>query len=169
MDIITEYKIHSQTIAMLPNFHPVYQTKIIEEENTFYTEEKIDSILNRSCMDYGASITGRREAIISKTNYVQKTPILISGTDKLIVVPTHSPDNMKCTWFLYHQMKRITPLDKNRCEIVMHNSMKIEVKVSYQALLQQIHKSAVIFSLFCTEQTINFSFQVNGRRKWPTR
>ena len=169
MDIITEYKINPQTIAMLPNFHPTYQTKIIEEENTFFTEEKIDSILNRSCMDYGASITGRREAIINKTNYVQKTPILISETLKLIAFPTHSPDNMNCAWFMYHQIKRITPIDKNRCEIVMHNAMKIEVEVSYQALLQQIHKSAVIFSLFCTEQTINFSFEVKGRNKRPTR
>ncbi|WP_096154040.1 competence protein ComK [Bacillus sp. FJAT-45066] len=169
MDIITEYKINPQTIAMLPNFHPIYQTKIIEEESIYVTEERIDSILNRNCLDYGASITGRREAIIHKTNYVQKTPILISETLKLIIFPTHSPENMNCAWFMYHQIKRVTPIDKNRCEIVMHNTTKLEAQVSYQALLQQIHKSAVIFSLFCTEQTINFSFEVKGRNKMPTR
>ncbi|WP_223701125.1 competence protein ComK [Sutcliffiella deserti] len=167
MNIISEYTISHTTIAILPNLHPEYQTMIIDMEGIFYTKDRSGVILNRSCLKYGASYDGRKEAATHLTNYVQKTPILISEVEGIIALPTHSPEHEDCAWILYHQIKEIKPSKRTCCMIKFHNYTELEVKISSQTMRQQIQKASVIYSIFCTEQRISYSFVVEkGRRNF---
>ncbi|WP_157842656.1 competence protein ComK [Bacillus alkalisoli] len=170
MEVMNDYLMDTSTYALLPYFHEKYQTKIIDEDGIYYSEERPEEILRRSCLTYGASYEGRRDSVIYMTNYVQKTPILTLQEEKVISIPTHSPDHMDCAWIMYHQIRQLVPTDKNRCIIKLRNYTEIEVQASHQTMKQQMQKAAVIYSLFCTKQQISYSFMVDGRkRRNPTK
>lgn len=157
MNIINDYMISLSTIAIVPHRHPQYQTMIIDVEGIFYTSERSEQIISRSCITNGASYNGRRDAAIYLLNYIQKTPILISEADGMIAIPTHSPDREECAWIFYHHIKKVKTNEKNGCIIQFHNYRNLELKVSSQTMRQQIHKAAVIYSIFCIKK-IHFSF-----------
>jgi competence protein ComK len=158
MNIINDYTISLSTIAIVPNFHPQYQTMIIDLEGIFYSNDKPGEIISRSCLTYGASYDGRRDAAIYLANYIQKTPILISEANGSIAIPTHSPDHDDCTWIMLHHIKEIKSTTKSCCQIKFHNYTDLEVKISSLTIRQQIQKAAVIYSIFCTKQKISYSF-----------
>ncbi|AST91066.1 hypothetical protein BC6307_07130 [Sutcliffiella cohnii] len=79
----------------------------MEWEGDYYVKEKPQYVINNSCLYYGASYIGGREAIVHRTNYKQKTPILLSESQDLILIPTYSPEHMVCVWFMFHQISRV--------------------------------------------------------------
>ncbi|QFT90842.1 Competence transcription factor [Bacillus sp. THAF10] len=165
MQITNDYTITENTIAIEPHIHPQYQTKITDLEGTFYTSERPIEILARSCIHFGASYDGRREATIKLTNFVQKTPVLISEVIGIIALPTHSPDHPDCTWIMYHQIKEVIQTNTNtHCYLRFHNYTELQIPISSQTMRQQTQKAAVIYSIFCTEQRIKYSFVVDGRK-----
>ncbi|QFT90820.1 Competence transcription factor [Bacillus sp. THAF10] len=132
----------------------------------FYTTDRPIDILARSCIQFGASYDGRREATIKLTNYVQKTPVLISEVLGIIALPTHTPEHPDCTWIMYHQIKEVIQTNTNtHCTLRFHNYTKLEIPISTQTMRQQTQKAAVIYSIFCTEQRISYSFVVDGRKR----
>jgi competence protein ComK len=165
MEILNDYMISQSTIAIVPHFHPQYQTKIIDVEGVYYSSDRPSGILSRSCFKFGASYDGRREAAMHLTNFIQKTPILISEVLGIIALPTHSPDHDDCAWIMYHQIKEVMQTKRTYCLLRFHNYTELEVSISSQTMRQQIHKAAVIYSIFCTEQRISYSFVVDGRKK----
>ncbi|NLP51850.1 hypothetical protein HC179_14165 [Bacillus sp. RO1] len=96
MEIVNDYMINKSTIAIEPHVHPQYQTKIIDMEGVYYSSERPAEILGRSCVKYGATFDGRRDAATKLTNFIQKTPVLISEVYGIIALPTHSPDHSQC-------------------------------------------------------------------------
>ncbi|AST91068.1 hypothetical protein BC6307_07145 [Sutcliffiella cohnii] len=152
-----EYTITSSTIAILPHFHPFLQTRVLEWDGEYYVKEKPFYIINNNCLHYGASYEGRREAVIHRTNYKQKTPILLSESQELIIIPTHSPEHMDCVWIMFHQIKKITSTPAGST-IVFHNGEELPLPISAEVIHQQIQKASVIHSLFCTNQMFSFSF-----------
>ncbi|CAG9621235.1 competence protein ComK [Sutcliffiella rhizosphaerae] len=168
MQIINDYTITENTIAIEPHIHPQYQTKISDLEGTFYTSERPIEILARSCIHFGASYDGRREAAIKFTHFIQKTPVLISEVLGIIALPTHSPDHPDCTWIMYHQIKEVIHTStSHQCHLLFHNYKKLQIPISSQTMRQQTQKAAVIYSIFCTGQRIKFSFVVvdGGKRR----
>lgn len=165
MSVLEEYYMNSTTIALLPHFHPVYQTKIINWEGEYLTKDRPFEILARSCLELGADYDGRRRAIVAKTNYKQKTPIHLSESLGLIAVPTRSPESIECAWIMYHHIHTVFPTGVKKCKIRFHNGLQIELNISAASMQQQIQKAAVIYSLFCTDQHLNFSFMLDPRRR----
>ncbi|WP_096156453.1 competence protein ComK [Bacillus sp. FJAT-45066] len=164
VNVNNEYYISSTTIAVLPHYHHRFQTKIIDAEDTYYAEECPFEVINRSCMKYGADYTGRRNAAVYHTNYKQKTPLLISESLRLVAIPSHSPDHTDCTWIMFHQIANINALDQETCEVMCNYFTDLKLNISAQTMRTQVQKAAVIYSIFCTDQKIGFSFMVDGRR-----
>lgn len=164
MDMMDEYTITSRTIAILPHFHPFLQTQVLEWEGDYYVKEKPQYVINKSCLYYGASFVGRREAIVYRTNYKQKTPILLSESQELIIIPTHSPEHIDCVWLMFHQIHKVASSNTGS-SITFHNGMELPFPVSAEVIHQQIQKASVIHSLFCTNQKFSFSFMVDKRKK----
>ncbi|NLP51849.1 hypothetical protein HC179_14160 [Bacillus sp. RO1] len=69
---------------------------------------------------------------------------------------------------MYHQIKEVIHTKHTSCYLKFHNYTEMQVSVSSQTMRQQIHKAAVIYSIFCTEQKISYSFITDGRRR-PVR
>ncbi|MGY3716256.1 competence protein ComK [Sutcliffiella cohnii] len=157
-----EYIINSSTIAILPHFHPFLQTQVLEWEGEYNVKEKPLYIINKNCLHYGSSYIGRREAIVHRTNYKQKTPILLSESQELIIIPTHSPEHMDCVWLMFHQVHKVASINSGST-ITFHNGRELSLPVSAEVIHQQMQKASVIHSLFCTNQ--KFSFMVDKRKK----
>lgn len=167
VNVNNEYYIHSNTVAVLPHYHHRYQTKILDAEGTYFAEERPIDVINRSCLKYGADYTGRRNAAVYHTNYKQKTPILLSGAQSLVIIPTHSPEHMHCKWIMFHQIASVESTGEETCDVMCNHFVDLQLNISAQTMRTQIQKAAVIYSIFCTDQKVGFSFMVNGRR--PTK
>ncbi|WP_096156459.1 competence protein ComK [Bacillus sp. FJAT-45066] len=141
MEVMNDYLMDTSTYALLPYFHERYQTEIIDEDGIYYSEERPEEILRLSYLTYGASYEGRRDSVIYMTNYVQKTPILTFQEEKVISIPTHSPDHMDCAWIMYHQIRQLVPTNRNSCIIKLRNYTEIEVQASHQTMKQQMQKA----------------------------
>ncbi|WP_157842657.1 competence protein ComK [Bacillus alkalisoli] len=164
VSINNEYYIGPTTIAILPHYHHEYQTKILDAEGTFFTTERPLQIIERSCLKYGADYNGRRNAAVYHTNYKQKTPLLLSGAQRLVLIPTHSPEHMHCMWIMFHQIASVESTGEDTSDVMCNHFVDLQLNISSQTMRTQIQKAAVIYSIFCTDQKVGFSFMVNGRR-----
>ncbi|WP_404469075.1 competence protein ComK [Sutcliffiella horikoshii] len=169
MEIVNEYLINQRTIAIQPHLHPQYQTKIIDMEGIYYTSERPAEILARSCVKYGATFDGRRDVAMKLTNFIQKTPLLVAEVYKIIALPTHSPEHKDCAWIMFHQIMEVIHTKQSICRLKFHNHTEIEFPVSSQTIRQQIQKAAVIYSIFCTELKISYSFIITDGKKRTVR
>ncbi|WBL14739.1 competence protein ComK [Sutcliffiella sp. NC1] len=164
MDMMEEYLITSATVGLFPNFHPWLQTKTLDWDGEFYIEDKPLDAISNSCLHYGASYEGRKKSIVHRTNFKQKTPMIISEAQGMIMIPTHSPDHMYCAWLMYHHIHKVIP-NGTGCTILFHNNVKVDLTISAAVMRQQMQKAAVIYNLFCTDQKINFSFMMDPKKR----
>ncbi|MGY3716252.1 competence protein ComK [Sutcliffiella cohnii] len=90
------------------SFHPFLQTQDSEWERENFSKENSQYIINKNRLHYEATYFGQREAILHRTNYIQKTPILLSESQELIIIPTHSPEHMDCILFMLYQICKVS-------------------------------------------------------------
>lgn len=129
------YNITYETLALIPNGK---KTKIIELSKVYNSEENIITIIERNCIKNGSSLDGRQKssAYLLGTNY--KPPIIISETNDIIFIPTHSIRNKNCLWL---NLKGILSYDSNSKKSVIVefiNHQKLTINISYNIFDKQV-------------------------------
>ncbi|WP_010200036.1 competence protein ComK [Bacillus sp. m3-13] len=164
MNVIQQYQISLTTMALLSNRHPQYQTKIIDIEGDFLTDETAREILHRGCLNDCCTYEGRRVATIYFTNYIQKTPILIDEAEGIIAIPTHSPDQDACCWLFLQHLKHVEAVSPTKCIVVFNNLEELVLDVSASTIYEQVKKASVILTRFCSSKQFNFSLNPKVKR-----
>ncbi len=93
-----KYIINKKTCVLIKKSQ---RTLIIEDNNTFYVEKNIKSVINDSCKYYGSNYKGRIEAVGELLNTKYKNPILLNGKKGLIIFPTGSIRNNEVMFINY--------------------------------------------------------------------
>ncbi len=130
------YIVHKDTYALLPAKQIEYGTTIIDYGETIRERATPFSIIKESCLAYWSDYDGRRNAVIEKLGYKQKTPIPLSIYHKLCLFPTHSPLHIDNCWINYANIRTWGKIPKQRrnaneqIEVIFKNGVRIPLNVS---------------------------------------
>lgn len=144
------YIIHKDTCALIPAREINYQTEVIEHNHSTKVPEPPLDIIKESCTHYWSDYEGRRNAVIQKLGYKQKTPIPLSIQRKLCFFPTHSPSHIDNCWINFNQVARLDKISKKdrlpgeQTEITFKNRYKLRLSISPHTLRTQMERAFVV-------------------------
>lgn len=137
------YIINEKTLAITRENK---KTRIIEKYNSYLVSEDPVDIINLNCKLYGSTLEGRQKgsAYLIGTNY--KPPIIVNNGKNIILVPTHSHRNNKCSWIVLRNLANYFPYE-NDVIIEFQNEIKILLNISYTIFDKQVLRAARLESV----------------------
>lgn len=146
------YEINSKTLAVIPINK--YQSKIIEEEETYIIEKNPISIIDHSCRYFGSSYIGRHEGTKSMIGINYKSPILIEESSNIIFFPTCSTRLDNCYWISLNKIKEYKK-DNKTAKVIFKNGYELKLDISYGSLENQILRSTLLESVLRNRKKIS--------------
>lgn len=143
-EILTEYDINLQTMALLPIAHIDYATLVIEQFHQLYVTLTPLQIIKAGCLDGGADFDGRKKGVTHLTGAIQKVPMPIIPLLNIFAFPTHSPTAFHCSWIFYHHVKTILPSQnpkEKQASILFKNGLELPMNESYHTLNKQMQRT----------------------------
>jgi len=143
-----DYIIGPDTMLILPLLkdQQIY-SRIIEMNEEFICAKKPLDIIKNSCIYYGASFEGRKEATIALTNMKNKTPIIISHTLSLFYFPTASVHKPDCSWISLEHVLFYKRAQNNTCMITFRNRINYDLDISAHIFNNQMLKTTHLKNL----------------------
>lgn len=135
-----KYIINRKTLAIFPCEND--KSLVYEGTEMFVVNSTPNNIIKRNCLRYGSTYAGRLKSAEEVTGSRYKTPIILSGSNRLIFFPTSSPRLKSVAWIsmrnvdkvYYNALKHVTT-------ITFCNDIIIEVNASLNIINNQLFKS----------------------------
>ncbi|MCL7748760.1 competence protein ComK [Halalkalibacter alkaliphilus] len=142
--VIKDYEINRDTIALLPAYHSDYYTIVLERDQEYYVKQTPMQLIKEACLEGGADYAGRRKAVIHKLGVQSKVPIPVNPLDQIFAFPTHSPKLHECSWIFYHHIRsiRVNAHEPSQTIISFKNYKELPLSISYPSLEKQMHRTA---------------------------
>ena len=152
-EVLSNYIINQQTLALIPFNEYPYQAIVYEGERKIYVKQKPLDIIKTTCLEFFTSYTGIREAVQHKVGIDRKIPLPISPHQNIYTFPTLSPENQDCTWLFYNHIHRITPITfsfKNPYQsiITFQNGIELSLDISHYILEKQMYRMGMCVKRF---------------------
>ena len=140
-----DYFITKSTIFMEFNG----ESTIVHENDKkiFFKGEKLEDILNDSCIYYGSTLRGR---IISSKQFIgtnYKVPILVSEKNNLLFF--YIKDNDSIYWFNFLSIKSYHKVE-NKILVIFNNGQRLLLNVSYTIFHNQILRCSRLMVVYST-------------------
>lgn len=140
-----DYFITKSTIFMEFNG----ESTIVHEKDKkiFFKGEKLEDILNDSCIYYGSTLRGR---IISSKQFIgtnYKVPILVSEKNNLLFF--YIKDNDSIYWFNFLSIKSYHKVE-NKILVIFNNGQRLLLNVSYTIFHNQILRCSRLMVVYST-------------------
>lgn len=129
------YIISPSTIALIPQGK---KTKIIEDRDTILINELTSQIITKNCYYNGSTIDGRVKGSSFLIGSYYKPPIVLNETLNIILIPTHSIRNLKCTWINLTSISHYYESGNNKVLVEFRNNRKIIINISYNIFDKQV-------------------------------
>lgn len=139
-DWMNNYRISEFTLAIVP--HGNNESICYEIDDKIIVKKKTNFIISKNCINFGSSMSGRKDFTEHLTGYIYKAPILVHEEKKLIFFPTSSTRNKDCSWInldnidytFYDEEKRTT-------KIVFINGLVLDFNISLNIINNQIYRA----------------------------
>ncbi|WP_246202492.1 competence protein ComK [Virgibacillus doumboii] len=99
------YIITQQTKAILSKDSPYYRSLIIEGQRERHSTYRPEQIIDHSCILYGSTLEGRRNAVKSTLKICSKVPVPVIPDKGVYMLPTSSTKNKDCVWISYYHIE----------------------------------------------------------------
>ncbi|WNB90876.1 competence protein ComK [Bacillus sp. NEB1478] len=142
--LLSSYEIDTSTMALLPfyNEYGDVNTEVLETEKNERIEVSPIKIINESCLFFGSSYEGRREAVRRSMGYVSLSPIMINLELGIFFFPVESPKNESCIWLSQSHVQRIESVDSDTCSVHFKNTANLILPQSKYALEAKLFRTA---------------------------
>ncbi|NEU30296.1 competence protein [bacterium LRH843] len=143
-NVLPNYEIHQDTVALIPAYHPDYDTIVIERYQRLCVKKTPLQLIKLASIEGGADYDGRRKSVIHKTGAKHKVPIPVNPNEQIYAFPTHSASQHKCAWIFYYHVKTIKPSNKklNHSIITFNNGTTLPLDVSFTSLRRQMKRTS---------------------------
>lgn len=140
------YIINCDTIAIIGIDNNT--CKIIEMDREVIVNKNSFSVIEESCLYYGASYQGRVDAANILISNSYKVPIVVENINNLVFFPTISPNSSLCMWISIDMVfNNIVDKDTNSCRIIFKNNKEITTNLSKYSMENQMLKSYILYSI----------------------
>ena len=134
--LMDNYEINASTLCIVPIDEK--RSWVYEYDNKFIVNMSCFGIIKRSCLFFGSSYLGRKEASCNFLLSSYKLPVVIEETSDIIFFPTSSPTRGKSIWISYNNLEVVDRIDQHFSSLFFKNHNEIKVEVSYFVLTNQI-------------------------------
>ncbi|MRG85094.1 competence protein ComK [Salinibacillus xinjiangensis] len=149
MNKVEEYEINRNTILITPHYDPVYRTRILEKNREIYCTKTSLQIIEEACINGGASMNGRKQAMEKILQTKVKVPIPVDPSIGVFLFPNKSPKEMNCYWFSFFHIKEYlkSSHDGNKTEIIFTNKMKQVIDTSFFTFRRQMYLTSLAIAM----------------------
>ena len=130
------YEINIDTLCIIPIDEKT--SFIYEKDDSFVVNMPCIEIIKRSCLFFGSSFEGRKNASSNFLNATYKLPIIVEESNQLIFFPTTSNICNNCIWISYNNYEYHEKNDSRTSTIKFKNGSIVSVDVSIFVLSNQI-------------------------------
>lgn len=141
-EILTHYKVTTETMALVSLAHFDYRTLAIERKGKYYITQSPTDIIHDACIDGGSTYDGRKKVVTAHLNFKYKVPIPINRFAQIYAFPTHSPKQFECSWIFYHHIQSLNAHSPKQTMITFKNNEEIILPISYVKLEKQYLRTA---------------------------
>lgn len=140
-----DYEINSETLLIMPFSNG--KSKIYEFDREFLTNRISNDIINDSCLFFGSTLEGRREAVKNILGIDLKVPILVEDTRNIIFFPTANCIHKNAIWISYQNLLKYYKFDEFSTVLCFRNNKQITVDVRYNIIDNQVIRCMKLESL----------------------
>ena len=140
-----DYEINSETLLIMPFNNG--KSKIYEFDREFLINRISNDIINDSCLFFGSTLEGRREAVKNILGIDLKVPILVEDTRNIIFFPTANCIHKNAIWISYQNLLKYYKFDEFSTVLCFRNNKQITVDVRYNIIDNQVIRCMKLESL----------------------
>lgn len=133
---MNNYEINAETLAIVPISYG--KSKVYEIDGDYIVNRVTLDIIKESCLFFGCSYDGRREAVKSILGVDMKVPILIEDSHNIIFFPISSCVNRNSVWISYKNLVKYSKNDEFSTVLYFSNGKQIVVDVKYNLIDNQV-------------------------------
>ena len=142
---MNNYEINVETLLIVPYSHG--KSKVYEYDEDYIVNCIPTDIITTSCLFFGSSIDGRREAVKNILGIDMKVPILVEDSKNIIFFPTSSCINKSSIWVSYQNLVKYYKLNDFSTVLCFRNNKQITVDVKYNLIDNQVIRCMKLESL----------------------
>ena len=133
---MNNYEINTETLVILP--YSKGKSKVYEYDGELIVDILPLDIIKSSCLFFGSSFEGRKEAIKEILSIDHKVPILVEDSKNIVFFPINSCINKNSIWISYQNLVKYTKLNELSTVLYFHNNKKIIVDAKYNFIDNQV-------------------------------
>lgn len=143
--LMDNYEINSETLVIVP--FDKGKSKVYEYDGEYIINTNALNIIKNSCLFFGCSFEGRKDAVKNILGVDMKVPILIEDSKNIIFFPITSCINKNSIWISYQNLLKFSKNDEFSTVLYFRNNKKILVDVKYNLVDNQIIRCIKLDSL----------------------
>lgn len=136
MEVLDSYEINDETIIIEP--YDIGKSKVYEYEDEFIVNMIPLTIVKNSCLFFGATYEGRKEASKDILGIDMKAPIIVEETRNIIFFPVNGCLSKNSLWISYQNLLKYSKVDSNTSLLYFKGSKSKKVNVKYNLIDNQI-------------------------------
>lgn len=133
---MNSYEINVETLLIVP--FGKGKSKVYEYDSEYEVNMSPLAIIKNSCLYFGSSYEGRKEAIKSMIGIDMKVPIIIEDGKNIIFFPTSSCINRSSIWVSYQNLLKYSKVDEFSTVLYFRGNKSIKVDTKYNLIDNQI-------------------------------
>jgi len=143
MKEVNVYIINKRTCIIYPHYDNYGKiiAIVIETEGVYFVNMSPMEIIEHSLLSYLSSFQGAKDGAKHILGNTTMNPLMISEKLGLYIIPTMSPTNNECVWFMLGQYKNHLPVEKNILNVMFKHGYETELKISPKSFENKLQKA----------------------------
>ena len=142
---MNSYEINTETLLIIPIGKG--KSKVYEYDGEYEVNMSPLAIIKNSCLYFGSSYEGRKDAIKDMIGVDMKVPIIIEDGKNIIFFPTSSCINRSSIWVSYQNLLKYSKVNEFSTILYFRNNRSIQVNTKYNLIDNQIIRCVKLDSL----------------------
>lgn len=142
---MNSYEINAETLLIIPIGKG--KSKVYEYDGEYEVNMSPLAIIKNSCLYFGSSYEGRKDAIKDMIGVDMKVPIIIEDGKNIIFFPTSSCINRSSIWVSYQNLLKYSKVNEFSTILYFRNNRSIQVNTKYNLIDNQIIRCVKLDSL----------------------
>ncbi|MBS4172858.1 competence protein ComK [Bacillus sp. FJAT-49736] len=139
---MTKYVINKKTCIIFPHYDEFGNLIAIVIESDLHIIVKMSplNIIKYSLLKYGSGYQGAKDGAKHILGNTTMNPIMLSEKFELYAIPTKSPTNKECVWFMLGQYKFHKRDGNNQLKVIFKNGFPVKLDVSQKSFENKLQK-----------------------------
>jgi len=140
---VTKYIVNPKTCIIYPHFDEYgnHYSIVNETDRRLIVEMSPINIIELSLLKHASSFKGAKEGARYILGNTSMNPLMINDKLGLYAIPTMSPANIECVWFMLEQYVNRIPMGKDNLHVLFKNGFTANLNISIKRFDDKLQKA----------------------------